>query len=83
MNNVQNNTPRLKSITIENYRSIGEEPVTIHFPENMPVVIIGENNCGKTNIIRAIDIMFGEWYPKNKDFEDHDYCGRKRLQEQK
>jgi putative ATP-dependent endonuclease of OLD family len=67
---------RLKSITIENYRSIGENPITINFPENQPVILIGENNSGKTNIIRAIDILFGEWHPKYKEFEDHDYFGR-------
>jgi len=67
---------RLKSITIENYRSIGEDPITINFPENQPVILIGENNSGKTNIIRAIDILFGEWHPKYKEFEDHDYFGR-------
>ena len=68
---------RLKSITIENYRSIGEDPITINFPENQPVILIGENNSGKTNIVRAIDILFGEWHPKYKEFEDHDYFGRK------
>lgn len=68
---------KLKSITIENYRSIGENPITIDFPENQPVILIGENNSGKTNIIRAIDILFGEWHPKYKEFEDHDYFGRK------
>jgi len=68
---------RLKSISIENYRSIGGDPLIINFPENQPVILIGENNSGKTNIIRAIDILFGEWHPKYKDFEDHDYFGRK------
>lgn len=66
---------KLKSIKIENYRSI-KEPVTIKFPDNQPVVLIGENNSGKTNIIRALDIMFGEFHPKYKDFDDHDYYGR-------
>jgi len=67
---------KLKSITIENYRSIGGNSITIDFPENQPVILIGENNSGKTNIIRAIDILFGEWHPKYKEFEDHDYFGR-------
>lgn len=67
---------KLKSITIENYRSIGNNPVTIEFPENQPVILIGENNSGKTNIIRAIEILFGEWHPKYKDFDDHDYYNR-------
>ncbi|MEJ5265768.1 MAG: AAA family ATPase [Bacteroidales bacterium] len=67
---------KLKSITIENYRSIGNSPVTIKFPENQPVILIGENNSGKTNIIRAIEILFGEWNPKYKEFDDHDYYNR-------
>jgi len=66
---------KLKSITIENYRSI-KEPVTIKFPNNQPVVLIRENNSGKTNIIRALDIMFGEYNPKYREFDDHDYYGR-------
>ena len=66
---------RLTQIIIENFRSISE-PVVINFPSNMPVVFIGENNSGKTNIIRAIDLIFGEWHPKYKDFDDHDFFGR-------
>jgi len=66
----------LKSITIENYRSIGNNPVTIEFPKNQPVILIGENNSGKTNIIRVIEILFGEWHPKYKEFDDHDYYNR-------
>lgn len=66
---------RLEKIIIEGYRSI-QHPVEIKFPNNMPVVLIGENNAGKSNIVRAIDILFGQSYPKYKDFEDHDYYGR-------
>jgi putative ATP-dependent endonuclease of OLD family len=71
---------KLESITIQNYRSIGENSVTINFPENTPIILIGENNSGKTNIIRAIDILFGEWHPKYKEFEDHDYFERNPTQ---
>lgn len=66
---------RLEKIIIEGYRSI-QHPVEIKFPNNMPVVLIGENNAGKSNIVRAIDILFGQYYPKYKNFEDHDYYGR-------
>ena len=66
---------RLEKIIIEGYRSI-QHPVEIKFPSNMPVVLIGENNAGKSNIVRATDILFGQYYPKYKDFEDHDYYGR-------
>lgn len=68
--------PRLKQIAIEGFRSISDQLV-INFPENMPVVLIGENNCGKSNIIRAIELMFGEYHPKYKKLEDYDHYKRK------
>jgi putative ATP-dependent endonuclease of OLD family len=49
--------PRIEQITIEGFRSISEQ-VVINFPKNKPVVLIGENNYGKSNIIRAIELMF-------------------------
>lgn len=67
--------PRLKQITIEGFRSIAEQ-VVIDFPENKPVVLIGENNSGKSNIIRAIELMFGEFHPKYKRLEDYDHYNR-------
>jgi len=67
--------PKLNQIIIENYRSI-KGPIVINFPENTPVVLIGENNTGKTNILRAIDLIFGEYHPKYKKLEDHDFYGR-------
>lgn len=66
---------RVKQITIENYRSI-QDQVVIDFPENSPVVIIGENNAGKSNIIRAIDFLLGDSHPKYKDLEDFDHFNR-------
>jgi putative ATP-dependent endonuclease of OLD family len=66
---------RLEKITIEDYKSI-QHFLEIKFPNNMPVVFIGENNAGKTNIIRAIDLIFGNYHPKYKDLEDHDYYDR-------
>lgn len=70
------NKPKIQSITIENFRSIGENPITIKFPNDTPLILIGENNAGKSNILKCIDLMFGEWFPKSKDFEDHDFHGR-------
>lgn len=67
--------PRLKKITIEGFRSISEQ-IVINFPENKPIVLIGENNSGKSNIIRAIELMFGEFHPKYKKLEDYDYYKR-------
>jgi len=66
---------KLNSITIEGFRSIRDE-VTIRFPNKKPVVLIGENNCGKSNVIRAIDMLFGEYHPKYKDIEHFDHHDR-------
>lgn len=34
--------PRLEEITIENFRSIGDEPICIKFHQNMPITFVGE-----------------------------------------
>lgn len=67
---------RLKKITIENFRSIGEEPVEIEFPTEYPTILLGENNAGKSNIIRAIELMFGEYHPKYKKLDNYDHFNR-------
>jgi putative ATP-dependent endonuclease of the OLD family len=66
---------RLESLTIENFRSI-QDPVTITFPRRKPAILLGENNAGKSNIIRALELMFGEFHPKFKKLEDYDHYGR-------
>lgn len=68
--------PRLEEITIENFRSIGDEPIYIKFHQNMPITFVGENNAGKSNIIRAIELMFGEFHPKYKNLDDYDFYKR-------
>lgn len=68
---------KLKSMTIENFRSI-KGPLKLEFKENTPLILIGENNSGKANIIRCLEIMFGEFYPKYKDFDEHDHYERNK-----
>jgi putative ATP-dependent endonuclease of the OLD family len=67
---------KLQRLIIENFRSIGEDTVTIEFPENKPIILIGENNAGKSNIIRALELMFGEFHPKFKKLDDYDHFER-------
>lgn len=66
---------KLRTLAIENYRSVSEQ-VVIRFPAKQPVVLIGENNAGKSNIIKSIDILFGELWPGSKGTEDHDHWDR-------
>jgi len=48
---------RINSITVENYRSFGNETQQFIFPSESykkPVAIVGYNNSGKTNLMNAI-----------------------------
>lgn len=67
----------LTELRIRGYRSIRDE-VVIRFPSRTPVVLVGENNAGKTNILRALDLLLGEQWPGTKEPEDHDFWERKR-----
>ena len=66
---------RLKQITIECFRSISDQ-IEINFPENKPVVLIEENNSGKSNFISAIELMFGEFHPKYRKLDDFEHYNR-------
>jgi putative ATP-dependent endonuclease of the OLD family len=50
----------LSRIYIKNYRSIAEVDLTFSKGKN---VIVGRNNAGKSNVIKAIDLMLGETSP--------------------
>lgn len=47
--------PRLKTLKIRNFRSIGSDPVTLEL--NDIVVLVGPNNTGKSSILRAYQIV--------------------------
>src|SRR5437899_2119010 len=66
---------RVTKIQIEGFRSI-RDSIEIRFPQNLPLVLVGENNAGKSNIIRAVDLLLGEWWPKSHQPEDHEFWNR-------
>jgi putative ATP-dependent endonuclease of OLD family len=68
--------PRLERLTVKNLRSVGADPVSLDFPQAGPLVLLGENNAGKSNILRGVDMLFGERWPKSFRPEDHDFFGR-------
>jgi len=64
---------KIKKIYIKNFRSIKELSLT--FPEKGLLVLVGSNNAGKSNILRAIDALLGDsWFTTDKlEIYDH-YC---------
>jgi len=43
--------------------------------ESGALVLLGENNAGKSNVTRALDILFGDTWPGSRRLEDHDFHG--------
>lgn len=68
---------RLEKFIIKNYRSIKD--LSINFPEKYPFVVCGENNIGKTNILRALNLFFNfnqdDIYYEKEDLPYHIYYG--------
>ncbi|MFC1622601.1 ATP-dependent endonuclease [Patescibacteria group bacterium] len=59
----------IKSLTIKNYRSIKD--LTLE-PANL-CALIGPNSVGKTNILKALNILLGEIYPTERAFKKEDF----------
>jgi putative ATP-dependent endonuclease of OLD family len=63
----------LSHLYIENYRSIKKLDLIFGKGKN---IIVGKNNSGKSNIIRAIDLILGErspTYEKSENITDNDF----------
>ena len=45
---------RFKRITIENFKSIGPNPITVDLSENKNCLLLGKNGSGKTSIFEGI-----------------------------
>ena len=57
----------IKTIYIKNFRNIGE--ATIDFDESPIVCLIGENEAGKTSVVKAFAVAALHAYPRDqKDF---------------
>jgi putative ATP-dependent endonuclease of OLD family len=61
----------LAGLRISRFRSI--EDIRVVFPTGTPVVLFGQNNAGKSNILKAFNIIMGEQYPKTITLEESDY----------
>lgn len=65
----------IKKLFIARYRSIGE-PIEINFPNAKPLILIGENNSGKSNIVKALNLILGPFWPGNHEPDDHEFYER-------
>lgn len=60
---------------MQGYRSIGAA-VDLRFPVNAPLVLFGQNNCGKSNITKALELVLGGPWPGNHEPDDHEFFKR-------
>lgn len=65
---------KISKITIDHYRSINHAEIS--FENGAPLIIMGENNAGKSNIVKAMELILGEPYPKNHEPEENEFYFR-------
>lgn len=68
---------KLRKVRIQNFRSIRDltlEPRAL-------CALIGGNNSGKSNILRAINLVLGERWPSIRSIDDYDFYGLKTDQD--
>ena len=60
---------KISKIHIENYRSIR----VLDFAPHNYCALIGENNAGKSNVLKAINLALGETWPSDRTFSEEDF----------
>ena len=63
---------RIKRVHIEHFRSIQ----SLDFEPDRFCVLIGENNSGKSNILRALTLALGDTWPTERSFSEEASMGR-------
>jgi putative ATP-dependent endonuclease of OLD family len=66
---------RLVSLSVRNYRSISGR-IEITLPADAPLVLVGENNAGKSNIVSALQLLIGPMWAGNYEPDDNDFFAR-------
>ncbi|NJC28268.1 ATP-dependent nuclease [Neolewinella antarctica] len=60
----------ISKLFIKNYRSLKEIKIDLFAGKN---VFVGKNNSGKSNILKALNILVGERHPGYMKFSDNDF----------
>lgn len=63
---------RVSRVVIKNFRSIKE----LDFEPGPLCTLIGENNAGKSTILRALNLVLGELWPNERSFDEEDFHNR-------
>lgn len=63
---------KIKNIKIKNFKSIKN----IDFDPSELCALVGANSSGKSNILKAINILLGETYPTERAFKRDDFYNR-------
>lgn len=66
---------RIETLTIKNFRSI-KGSLTVSFSDTK-TVLVGKNNSGKTNILKALEILLGERWPYYIDIKEKDFFNKR------
>ena len=67
----------ISRVHIENYRSLKN----FDLEPDQCCVLIGENNSGKSNILRALNIVLGETWPSERSFSEEDFYDKDTSQD--
>lgn len=62
---------KLQRVRIQNFRSIKD----LEFKPSDLCALIGRNNCGKSNILKAINLVLGDAWPTVRSVSEQDYYG--------
>jgi putative ATP-dependent endonuclease of OLD family len=60
---------RISKVIIDNFRSIK----SLEFEPGPLCTLIGENNSGKSTIMRALNLVLGEAWPSERSFDENDF----------
>lgn len=63
---------KVKKLFIKNFRSVGNDGIEIDLVSNL-TAIIGKNNVGKSNLLRAIHLLLGPNWPREDAFSLEDF----------
>ena len=65
---------QVRYLEVDCFRSIRH--LELWFPEKAPLVLVGENNAGKSNTLAAIQLLLGERWPGTQEPANTDFMDR-------